>query len=104
MIFSVRMQSSTSWRKACTSGNGTLDLSTASPMGTTLDKAAWPGTGTSDVSHTDTVDIGFANQVTTYDFALDGDMHVIPEPSTYALLAPGLAGIAGIARRRKIAA
>jgi len=52
----------------------------------------------------DTVDIGFADRVAAYDFALDGDMHVIPEPSTYALMATALAGIACIARRRKNAA
>jgi len=50
------------------------------------------------------IDIGLANQVTTYDFALYGDMTVTPEPSTYALMATGLAGIVGIARRRKSAA
>ena len=86
------------------SGNGTLDLSTASVSGTTLDKAARPDTGTWDVSHVDTLYIGFADQVATYDFALDGDFNVIPEPSTYAMMAPALAGIVGIGRRRKNAA
>jgi hypothetical protein len=40
------------------------------------------------------VDIGFADQVATYDFVLHADMTVIPEPSTYALKATALAGIA----------
>jgi hypothetical protein len=57
-----------------------------------------------DVSHTDTADIGLADQVTTYDSALYGDMNVIPEPSTYALIPTALAGIVGIAGRRKCAA
>ena len=52
----------------------------------------------------DNVDIDFRDQVTPYDFELDGDMHVIPEPSTYALMATPLAGIVYIARRRKNAA
>jgi len=42
----------------------------------------------------DNVDIDFRDQVTPYDFALDGDFNVIPEPSTYALKATALAGIA----------
>ncbi len=88
------MQSSTSRRKSCTGGNGTHDLSRASATQTALDIGAWFDTRTPYVSHTDTVHIGFADQVAPYDFALDGDFNVIPEPSTYALKATALAGIA----------
>ena len=44
---------------------------------------------------------GFADDDLHFAFAFNSDANVVPEPSTYVLLATGLAGLATVARRRR---
>lgn len=53
------------------------------------------------VAGTNTLEIKLSGNGMTDGLLLDGRVNVVPEPSTYALMATGLVGVVGVARRRR---
>lgn len=53
------------------------------------------------VAGVNTLDITLRGNGQTDGLLVDGRMNVVPEPSTYALMATGLVGLVGVARRRR---
>ncbi len=53
------------------------------------------------VAGVNTLEIKLSGNGQTDGLLLDGRVNVVPEPSTYALMATGLVGLVGVARRRR---
>ena len=97
-------------------GNTSAGLTDAEELVLTANSAAFPGLNNGDLSagpwHNDFTGVGsipvlatgvnnFAVAIGAAGGSITDPIPAIPEPSTYALMALGLAGMAAVARRRK---
>ena len=91
-------QTIAAWRIACNGTGSTFDLGSVQVLGWDVGQGN-DGNPDARVGFADNISVGFGDTSTTWNF--EADMNVIPEPSTYALMATGLAGLAGVVRRRR---
>lgn len=86
------------WLATCDGTGGTLNLANAQILGFDFGQGA-NGNSVGQVGYVDNVSVGWHDRrsVDTYNF----EASVVPEPSTYALMAGGLIGVFGFARRRR---
>jgi hypothetical protein len=85
------------WLTACDGNNGRLDLSGAQVLGWDVGQGL-DANPDDRVAFVDNITVGFGTTSTTWNF--ESNAAVVPEPSTYALMATGLIGLGGIVRRR----
>lgn len=95
--FDDRRQSLSGWLGACNGTAGALDFSQASVKAVQIDQGRWPGFAGTNVNYVDNVTVGYGERSNTINF----ESTVVPEPSTYALMAAGLAGLFAVQRRRR---
>lgn len=92
------MQSLAAWQGACDGSTGKLDFSTATLVGLGTDIGGWPGDGlTAYTAFADNMKLGSKQ----WNFEADPTSTVAPEPASVVLMASGLLGVAGFARRRR---
>ena len=91
-------QTIAAWLRACNGTGSTFDLGSVQVLGWDVGQGS-DNNPDARVGFADNISVGFGDTSTTWNF--EADMNVVPEPSTYALMATGLAGLAGVARRRR---
>ncbi|WP_309673073.1 PEP-CTERM sorting domain-containing protein [Gemmatimonas sp.] len=98
--FDDRRQSLTDWLGACNGAAGALDFSQAFVKAVQIDQGRWPDFTGTNVNYVDNVTVGYAGR-TSSAINFEVASTVVPEPSTYALMAAGLAGLFAVQRRRR---
>jgi hypothetical protein len=92
-----RSQTIAAWLQTCTGANQTLNLSGVQVLGWDVGQGN-ESNPEARVGFADNITVGFGSSTTTWNF--ESNAAVVPEPSTYALMATGLIGLGGAVRRR----